>query len=539
MVDASAQPESRGGTVASALAVAAVAACVLALAPPAGSLDDAFVVLVEARGWVEGAVRPSGAVEGATSPLDVLCKAALMKLRPEADPLRDAGWLGLVWLGALVALVAGALRRWGARGALHAALCLGAVTAPGVLESASYRLEGPLFALAWAGLVIATIEGRFPPAVAWAAVLAWARPEGLLLGPAALWMASTGPEGRRVRHAVLGSALAVLPVTAWRLATYGDVVPNTFHAKRSDRWQNEWMDGATYALEVLASPGGVAVALVAGSCLALLRRSDSVQQRPTDGAPPPRRARSALALSLVALGILVASGGDGYRGARLALPVGLPLWLAASSLAVGARPWARAVVGAALLLQLAGGVTGPVTGANGFGERLAAAAAGPTGLEVFSAEEEALTAASEALGGEVFAHRHLQRLRWFSPGATVLDLTGLTDGEVARRPAPGPVAFGRDAVDLALERRVGALHLDPVGVRPQPLAEADLVRALADPRVAGSFGGEPFLERSLAEALSAEYVGASRAVPGGHVNLLIRRDLAPRFSAAGFSVGSR
>ncbi|MEM9382306.1 MAG: hypothetical protein AAGB93_20295, partial [Planctomycetota bacterium] len=165
--------------------------------------------------------------------------------------------------------------------------------------------------------------------------------------------------------------------------------------------------------------------------------------------------------------------------------------------------------------------------------------AGPTGLEAFEGDARALSAVHEALGDEVFAHRHVQRYRWFEPGAAVLDLTGLTDAEVARRPAPGPVRFGRDAVDLALDRRVGALHLDPLRARPAALAAADPLRALSDPSVAPAFGGPPYLDPELARRVAVDYRGASLALPeaGGFFNLFVRTDLADRFRAAGFSVG--
>jgi hypothetical protein len=117
-----------------------------------------------------------------------------------------------------------------------------------------------------------------------------------------------------------------------------------------------------------------------------------------------------------------------------------------------------------------------------------------------------------------------------------LDLTGLTDRSIARLPAPGQVKFGRDAVEEALRQRAGALHLDPVGVRPVSISTVELVSALASPSVAANFGGPPYLGRDTAARVAAAYVGASFAVPGGVVNLLVRRDLVQRFVEQGFTV---
>ena len=64
------------------------------------------------------------------------------------------------------------------------------------------------------------------------------RPEGILFfGVAGLWsLLAASPRGpiTRPRVAVtfaIAFAVTILPHTLWRLATYGDLLPNTFHAK--------------------------------------------------------------------------------------------------------------------------------------------------------------------------------------------------------------------------------------------------------------------------------------------------------------------
>jgi len=545
------------------LAVTAFGCCALALAPPAGSLDDVFVVLAEARRLVStsdlGAEGPT--VESWTSPADLLGKMALLVVWPGADPLRAAGWLALaelaIFVGASVALLA-ALGGGGVRCTIAA---FGLISVPGLLEGAAYRLEGPLFGLVWMLAATAAMRRRFRGALGWGALLAWIRPEGMALGLAAAWLARPSPagpleegltsghvagegrsgtslreplRGRRWTLAV-SALLIVVPVTAFRRTVYGAWLPNTYHAKRSDSLAQEWMDGAEYAAQLVAGSGGLA--LVTLAVIAALRFGAARREGHLEGAHIQRVALWLAGLSLAAL---VASGGDSYEGARLALPIGVPLWLGFAAPRGFGRParFAQVLLGlgaAALALQSWALIGGSVS-AETVRMRLSAARSGPAGMEVFAPERPALRAATLALDGEAFGHRHLQRLRWFCPDASVLDLTGLTDRSIARLPAPGQVKFGRDAVEEALRRRAGALHLDPVGVRPLSITEVDLLPALASPTVAPNFGGPPYLDRDTAARVAAAYFGASFAVPGGFVNLLVRQDLAPRFVEQGFTV---
>lgn len=514
--------------------VALLGACVLALAPPAGSLDDAFVVLADARAALgePSAGSIGGApVESSTSPLDLLLKMALLASWPGVDPLRGAGWLSLVELAAFAGVSVGVLRRLGvSRGALIIG-ALGLLTAPGLVESASFRLEGPLFGLVWLLAVSAALAEEPRRALAWGALLAWIRPEGIVLGAAAACLAIPASRGRRVALRIACVVLVAAPVTLFRLVTYGSWAPNTYFAKRSDSVTQEWMDGSVYLAELLASPGGVALVAL-GVWTAWAGRRSMASSSGDSGCRQP----VALWLAVTALVVLVASGGDSYAGARLAAPVGIPIWLGFATCQGGPRPWAMVLGASACALQLISAVGGLSGLAPSSLARLGGALGGPVGMEVFDSEVAALQSAERALDGEVLAHRHLQRLRWFCPEVAVLDLTGLTDPEVARLPAPGQVKFGRDAVAEALGRRVGALHLDPVGIRAVPLAGSPLVAALADPETAVHFGGPPFLSSSLARELASHYTAASYPVPGGFVNLIVREDLAPRFAAQGFTV---
>ncbi len=528
------RPRQALTTVLLALGVAVAGMGLLAVAPPAGSLDDVFVVLTEARRSLgdvdEGAWTPVP-VDSCTSPADVLLKMALLVVAGGQDPLRSAGWLALVEVLLFVVVSVRWLSATVENARLWVVCAFGLMGTPGLLESAAYRLEGPVFALVWLLTVAAAMERAPRRAIVWGAALAWIRPEGMLLGLGASWLALGPPRQRGLRGHAVAAALMVLPVTAYRWLRFGDWLPNTYRAKRSDDLLQEWMDGSAYVMDLLLSPGGLALAL-----LAVIVGRGAGAERAAGGAEGSAPCRTAVGLAGLAVAVLVASGGDSYAGARLALPVGIPLWLGLSSFK-GALGQAVGLGWVAVLLQVVA-LVGPGQGGPPAIERLEGALGGPAGLEVFQPEQRALEAAAEALGGEVLAHRHLQRVRWFRPEVRVLDLTGLTDAEVAATPARGQVKFGRDAVGLAVERRVGAMHLDPVGVRPAALATVPLIPALSDPRIADQFAGAPFLSRELAEALDRAYLGASYPVLGGHVNLLVRRDLAGRFEAAGFSVAS-
>ncbi|WP_145197761.1 hypothetical protein [Planctomycetes bacterium Poly30] len=542
----------------------------LAHAPVAGSLDDAFVVLSDARATFQGVEPGLGApdaqgflggarVEGSTSLLDWAIKGIGLELAPAMDPLRLAGWLGLGWWIAAVLIAVRAAVRW--TGSAIVAAAVGGLVAwsPGLAESAGYLLEGPLFALLWILALVAAVEARPALCLTWSLLLAAARPEGLALAPILVgWaggrqsLAAGVPFGTGgVRWAAAwrwagAGVLAGALITAVRFWLYGDWLPNTFHAKSSSSRWSEVADGARYLLQVLRSDAGLSAAAVglSSAVLAVLWLTRHPEAEPRARHSTRSAARGLLAMAaLYALGVLV-SGGDSYMGARLFMPIGLPVWLALG-LAVAGQTLRRSL--AALALPLVACFASAVGGSldarrpwQVFPDAVQALAAGPVGLEAFEGDEEVFRAIAAALApDEVFAHLHTQRFRWFEPATPVLDLTGLTDREVARRPASGPVRFGRTAIELALTRKVGALHLDPLRGRVTSLVDApDLAAALSNPAMAPRYFGEPYLRAELAEALSQHYLAASRRLPkgAGYFNLLVRRDLAEAFRAQGFRV---
>ncbi|MEZ6017396.1 MAG: hypothetical protein R3F49_19945 [Planctomycetota bacterium] len=564
-------------------ALCALTAPVALVGARPGSLDDAFVVLVSARslasrgyfGWVE-----SGGDAGCTSLLDVLQKAFVVGA---TDPLAASGWLGLAWL-ALAAGLAGALSWWLSAGVAptmplrarwHAAprlaLALAAALTPGLVEGTAYFLETPLFGALWAVSLGAAAAARPRVAFGLALLLPLARPEGHVLGPAA-WLAAAFVAGRSPQRIARGAVAVVLAqalLLGARAALLGSLFPSSYYAKSSDTLWFEVRDGLDYVAAFGATPAGVALGLAVALGLSSALWSSagrtagptapepasSVARGATVGTCRPRRPLALAALGLVALVVVVGSGGDGYLGARLLMPATLALWCAVAAAVPLTRTAAHGgvelgVLGLAALASALLALWVPLVTPL---DSVRALVAGPTGLAAFAPDRGVTRALEDALGpasapratppdpmARVLAHRHAQRFAWFAPHLELLDLTGLTDPEVARLPAPGPVRFGRDALELALECGVGALHLDHQLWRPRAWWSEPAVEALSDPSVADAFLGRPLMSRALAQRFAASYVLATLEDAWGrgrHVNVLVRRDLAPNFRRAGFTVG--
>ena len=137
------------------------------------------------------------------------------------------------------------------------------------------------------------------------------------------------------------------------------------------------------------------------------------------------------------------------------------------------------------------------------------------------------------------AHRHLQSAAYFAPSLSVLDLTGINHREIAHRPEPGPVRFGRDALDVALAEDVELIHLHHLPVVEAPAAQYSLDELLARPDLGRLLLGNPLPTGELAAGLASRYRTASLEVcgPGTWFNCLVRADLAEPLRRAGFFVG--
>ncbi len=179
---------------------------------------------------------------------------------------RAVGWLGLFALAALglfalaaLGLAAGGWARRRAGSTLAGVLVgAGAVCAPATLEAASYLLEAPWFALAFAWMLAAASGDR--PAQTWVAAswLAAVRPEGMLVAPVVVaWVAHR--TGRGAWRGVLLGALPGAVLSLLRRVLFGAWVPNTFPAKSSDRrWPGRPLIECEPSIAAPRSPGRVA-----------------------------------------------------------------------------------------------------------------------------------------------------------------------------------------------------------------------------------------------------------------------------------------
>ena len=317
-------------------------------------------------------------------------------------------------------------------------------------------------------------------------------------------------------RALLAYALGLMAWWGGRQWLLGDWAPNSYRAKNSDERLSEVLDGLAYLGAAARDPGAAA------SLVALLV-----------GLAAGGAARRIGLLALFALALLVVSGGDGYLGLRLFLPVGL-LGLAAGALTLGRatralRHWAAAV----LLVAFA---TSTLRALPHVAQLPAMARAGAWEQADFACER-AIATRLRSLELRV-GHLHQQALSWFAPGIEVFDLSGLTDPEVARLPATGSITFGREALGEALERGVEVLYLDFARVRPWPYTSRDLTGWLNDLEARRAAFGTLRLDEH-AERLVRDYTCASLpdlCGPGTYLNLLVRRDHADSLRRAGFDV---
>lgn len=495
-----------------------------------GSADDFFVVLVYARNLLEGHgfVHQIGgpAVDGFTSPLDLAWKMAALLVAPRDGVLAAWASTSLAYLGALLTAGWAAARctagvepglRWplGLLTAAALAVC------PGLAEGTAYLLEAPLFGMLWMGLLglmAGTPRTNQRLALLLCVLLLLARPEGLVLGSLSLLCLA---QGERRRRSLLIWAGLVAALILLRLTLFGTLAPNAYYAKASDSRLQELADGLRYVRRFLASGPGLAVF---GCWLVGLLAA----ARGTARWGPSLCASAALAVILI-------SGGDGYLGTRLLLP----FTLAAVISAAGALAESKGLL---RTLQLLGLASLPALAAETLPFHLYSAGLGPSQMALRSAhfpgERRLAERLAQVVPPQTLGHLHLQSAAWFAPGLAVLDLSGLNDASIAQLPAPGPVAFGREAIEYGLEHGVTLLHLSPARADHGQLAGRDLAHVLGDPEQVRLFFGAlqlpPERVALLSRWLPATLVDA--AGPGLHMNLLVRPDMAPALRRAGFRV---
>jgi arabinofuranosyltransferase len=409
--------------------------------------DDVFITLRYAENIAagQGAVfNPGEAVEGFSNPLLTFGLATLHGAVGSREAMTLlAKMLGLV-AGLFTLLAAALLARsdpeagawWGATPLLVGLSGYFAFWSPAGLETAPHAL---LVLLAIGGYIRALETGRR----AWRVLvgvlfglLALSRPEApiflvavLLARGLLLWR-----DGRKPDAADAGFlALALLPLVGyflWRHATYGLWWPNTFYAKAGGGLST-WLDGARYLL------GAVSPALWGNALLLPLLLVGLVPWRHA----APRQVVLICAVAAQA-GFIVIGGGDWMPARRFIVPV-VPL---IALLTVFGVHRLRGVVSSKWL----GGFSGPFKAAALALVLLAAgahlysvkdirhAASGFTGLHREIIFPESYRAVADWLDGRAepgdwLATGEAGLIPYFT-GLPTIDLFGLTDAHLARRP---------------------------------------------------------------------------------------------------------
>lgn len=222
--------------------------------------DDAYISyryaanLVAGRGLV---YNPGEYVEGFTNLLWTLLIAAGLGLGFGAKTTAHA--LGLA-SGCATLIATYVLARLGLRKSQSGWAAVAAwivFTSPVFARWTTSGMETPLFAATVMGAFVAQVHGRFGWAALAVSLATLTRPEGALaaVGIFGFQLIEEGFRSRRVWVGPIAYAALLAALTAFRVAYYGDPLPNTFYAK---------VDPVTVGVSVL---GGVSFLLAnAGLC---------------------------------------------------------------------------------------------------------------------------------------------------------------------------------------------------------------------------------------------------------------------------------
>lgn len=536
------------------LAVGLAAAWRLAVPNPGGTFDDAFILLVYARHFAATGQffyqLADGHLDGFTSFLDLLLKGSLIRLFP-GDPIFVV-WAVTVALFLAIAATAAALAalftrsKAGSHGALILLFALLAATSNSVGVGSRFLLETPLYVLLCIALVGRFVAWRLPATrgellcfTLLLCALPLARPEGL---PLALGILAVFLLGQRRRLSLLelaGPAGLFLVGMAlyyrWRLGYFGAWAPNTYYAKSSSQRMNELRDGVRYVATYSATLGLPAMAWLL--CAPLwLRRLPTAELR--------WRGAAVQLLALLAVAVVVVSGGDCYGGGRLLAPAIALSWLTlllavTAPLPPAQQRWPRRFLFAMLAVQLAELIAVPAYVLATDPHLLARTLREewPLSLQSFACDREIAAQLKQVAESEVVGQTDYQRLKFFADELTVLDLTGLNDRSIAHESEPLPVAWGKFSYGRTLARAPALLVLGHE-VRPsaQPMSSWSIQGLAADPQRCEAFIGYP-IEPAWTDALAARYVTASLRACGGYFNLLVRRDRAETFRSRGLLIG--
>jgi arabinofuranosyltransferase len=233
--------------------------------------DDAFIAFryvsneIAGRGLVWNPA-PFRAVEGYTSFLWVALLDVTWRVTG-VEPPDSANWLALLFGYGTLGFVVHALVRLALPDGLqHRRVWLTAMALAGVLSNRTFLtwlssgLETSLFNFLLSAWICATMLGSgLAPRRLWlsagtAAALALTRPDGLLFCAASAGLAAYAAyEQRSLRVAAsLAPFVIVVAHLAFRVSTYGALLPNTYYAKHIGSWPES---GARYAASFIVEYG--------------------------------------------------------------------------------------------------------------------------------------------------------------------------------------------------------------------------------------------------------------------------------------------
>ncbi len=404
-------------------------------------LDDAYISLRYAGNLVEGhglVWNPGEPVEGYTNFLWVLLGALFLKLGTGAMVALQA--LSAICVLATLALTERLFRALEPSANMILPAVVWLLAAEGLGYYATTGMETALFTLLATAAIYSSLcearERRRRGAVAVFILLALTRPEGLMLFALCQGVSAVaeyhrhGAWGLRRRAADAGVfAVAIGAWIAWRLAYYGELLPNTYHAKVTGGAE-QLAGGLLYLRDWALTYPVFALALLAPAALLARPGWRSRVRSPRRGANVTRPELPAIwILAIVWVGYVVAVGGDSMPFHRFLLPI-LPLAavLASATLAAAARIWPRLARGrrplalAALLLAV----------------QLVAGRLGEEPMRAFVAHRTTLVGletgrylAAERDASDLLAVNTAGALPWASRLPS-LDMLGLTEPAIAR-----------------------------------------------------------------------------------------------------------
>ena len=520
-------------------------------------VDDWATVVVYARNFISSGSfyynAGEGAVDGFTSLLDVLVKAAALRFFPEA-PFRvvwllSLGYLLLVLLLAfhLVGKATDDIAPTPISGVVFFGMLTLVVFRPITIEF-GFFLETFLYiaAVFWLALVfLRCVQSRTPVALVIfpALVVLLTRPEGLGLAAVGLAMfALLLPNGYSARQR-WGPLLTYVPLAllyiAWRCYYFGYWAPNTYYAKRSANLFFELQDGYRYLYYAFANPAIALTLVAAGAPVAafILRRES----------PRNSAERLLLFLSGIAAAATFATlvgGGDCWPGIRFLL---LPAVIGIVNLILLAKLLKRRMrLLPLVLLALIAGNSLYAHGRDGrlkLGEQIERMA--NARLETIP-QLQCIWNFGEKLASVNpkfrVAHTDFQMIKLAGANLNVLDLSGLNSQHIAHTPDRRRVLWGKMRFASIFEE-LPEVVFPGVIVRPRRLdmSEFSVEDLFRQRNLLQNFVYSIYQERvrRIATQLSQHYTSASIEIqpcPDRPFALLLRKDTVNQFTEAGFTV---